>query len=188
MNAQLHHRATGPRDAAASADRQLLAGPRAAAAARALHAATAHHDPSTGRDAELARIVIEAATLNVDIDRVGEELHVFADRVELIDRTGNTLRRIPRDQLTAVKIRKRLRHATLTIRSPGATITMKGVDPADAEHVRDDLLGLTDPPAKASVALARLDELVDAGLLDRKDLATKRAEVLRGNKPIHRPA
>lgn len=129
--------------------------------------------------AELARVVIEAATRNVDVDRVGEELHVFADRVDLIDRNGQPLTRIPRDDLTAVKIRRRMRHATLTIRATNATIAMKGVDPADAERVRDDLLGLTEPPTRASAALARLDELAAAGLLERKDLAAKRAEVLR---------
>lgn len=181
MNASMRHRPAATRDTAATADRQLLAGPRAAAAARALRAITAEPTGPAEADTELARIVVEAVTLNVDVDRVGEELHVFDDRVDLIDRTGQPLRRIPRDQLTAVKIRKPLRHATITIRSNDATITMKGVDPADAELVRDDLLGLTEQPTRASAALARLDQLVDAGLLDRKDLAAKRAEVLRGH-------
>ena len=134
----------------------------------------------TNAPPELARIVIEASSLNLDVDHVGEELHVFATRVELVNRTGQPIRALPRDQLTAVKVRKRLKTATLTIRSANAgTITMKGVDPVDAESVRDELLDLTDTPRKASAALAHLDSLAAAGLLDDKDLATKRAQVMR---------
>ncbi len=186
MNAPLRHRRTAAspdtaRNAATEADRDLLAGPRAAAAQRALVAVTAATEPDENRPAaELARIVIEASSLNLDVDHVGEELHVFAARVELVDRTGRPIRAIARDCLTAVKVRKRLKTATLTIRAADAgTITLKGLDPTDAESVRDELLGLTDTPAKASAALQHLDALAASGMLDHKDLAAKRAQLLR---------
>ncbi len=172
---------TDPRNRAAEADRDLRAGSRAAAAQRALVAVDPAPEPTwSNAPPELARLVIEPSSLNLDVDHVGEELHVFAARVELVNRTGQPIRALPRDQLTAVKVRKRLKTATLTIRSSDAgTITMKGLDPADAESVRDELLGLTQTPAKASAALAHLDALAAAGLLDDKDLATKRAQVMR---------
>ncbi len=185
MNTPLRHRpTTAPdtaRNAATEADRDLLAGPRAAAAQRALVAVTGTTEPDRNRAVpELARIVIEASSLNLDVDHVGEELHVFAGHVELVNRTGRPIRTIPRDRLTAVKVRKRLKTATLTIRSADAgTITMKGLDPTDAESVRDELLGLTATPAKASTALQHLDELAAAGMLAPKDLAAKRAQLLR---------
>jgi hypothetical protein len=172
------------RDSAARADRRLLAGSRAAAARRALHdtAPTAPPRPAN-TPVELARIVVEASTLDLDVDRVGEELHVFAGRVELLDRTGRATRTVDRDQLTAVKVRKRLRSATLTIRSTGETIVMKGLDPNDAEAVRDDLLGLDRPPTRASEALQHLADLAAAGLLDDKDLAAKRSQLMRNTGP-----
>ncbi|GIU84998.1 MAG: hypothetical protein KatS3mg008_1773 [Acidimicrobiales bacterium] len=140
---------------------------------------------------------VKGSALNTDIDRIGEKILIFADRVELRDR-GNALKElISYVDLAAVEIHKRIMGPTLVIRSrSGTEITAKGLRPETAsgakamieKHARRARSGVpaegaatatqakrpSDPPVATPAELARmLAELHRAGLLSDAELAEK---------------
>ncbi len=113
--------------------------------------------PATRRDpavaaASAALAVADAApllevkpkSLNQDVDRIGDRLVVFKDRVELHDRAGTVRQSIRGDQITDVVVQKKFTGSAVTVESiDGTMIVAKGLRPEQAEEVRDLILRRT---------------------------------------------
>lgn len=95
------------------------------------HQPTKRPEPVGGAmGTEVPFMEVRGSALGTDIERIGEKILIFADRVELRDR-GNTIRQtIPYDQLARVVIQKRIMGPTLLIESTtGETVTAKALRP-----------------------------------------------------------
>ena len=137
---------------------------------------------------------VRPSTVASDLDRIGERLLVFEDRVELRDRLGRARRTIPGDQIADVVVAKRFTGTMITVEAgDGSTIQMKGLKPELGEEARDLIMRRTrrvgpapertDRPA-GPIAAAEHDDLLDklealhrAGVLSDAELAEKVAKV-----------
>jgi hypothetical protein len=73
---------------------------------------------------------VKGSALGTDIDRIGEKILIYADRVELRDRTNGVRQSIRYDQLAAVEVQKKMMGPTLLITSvAGGTMTAKALRP-----------------------------------------------------------
>src|SRR5690606_5347768 len=69
---------------------------------------------------------VRGSALGTDIERIGEKILIFADRVELRDRGNTTRQTIAYDELAKVEIQKKIMGPTLLIESvTGETMTAK---------------------------------------------------------------
>lgn len=151
---------------------------------------------------------VKPTPLKSDLDRIGDRLVVFKDRVELHDRNGGVRQTIRGDQITDVVVQKKFTGSAVTVESiDGTMIVAKGLRPEQAEEVRDLILRRTrrgdrpqstrpssTPPRPAPVIapevankaridaadlLRKLDDLHRAGVLTTAELDEKRALVAR---------
>lgn len=73
---------------------------------------------------------VKGSALGTDIDRIGEKILIFADRVELHDRNHSVRQTIQYDQLSQVEVQKKIMGPSLIITSvAGATMTAKALRP-----------------------------------------------------------
>jgi hypothetical protein len=73
---------------------------------------------------------VKGSALGTDIDRIGEKILIYADRVELRDRTNGVRQSIRYDQLAAVEVQKKMMGPSLVITSvAGGTMTAKALRP-----------------------------------------------------------
>ena len=152
-------------------------------------------------------MTVKGSKLGTDIDRIGERMLIFADRVELRDRHDQVTHTIRFDQLADVEIHKKILGPTLVVRSrTGAAITAKALRPElatgakamvqkHAERFRrgEGVAGQTrsttpvsgetpgneakESSQPGSVLLEMLQELHAAGILSDEELAAKQALV-----------
>jgi hypothetical protein len=95
------------------------------------------HQPLKGPDPRTAPMgtdvpfmEVKGSALATDIDRIGEKILIFADRVELRDRNNAVRQTIRYDQLAAVEVQKKLMGPALVIVSAaGVTMTAKALGP-----------------------------------------------------------
>jgi hypothetical protein len=84
-----------------------------------------------------ALLEVKPSPLNTDIDRIGERLVIFNDRVELRDRNDRVRQVIKGDDITDVVVHRKFTGATVTVESlDGTSIVAKGLRPDQAEEVR----------------------------------------------------
>jgi hypothetical protein len=145
-------------------------------------------DPTNHLSADVV-LEVRPATRNLDVDRVGEHLMIFDDRVELRDRYGRVVRSIAVNAVSGVRTRRRLGSVSVSI-DGGAQgqISMRGVHPDQAERLQQ-LLGRVPIPSHPDVdddrlpshaeVLRQLDALARIGLFDQRELAEKRALLAR---------
>jgi hypothetical protein len=130
----------------------------------------AHAPQSSRPDGVL--IELRPSPLGADFDHFGDQLLVFADRIELRDRTDRVRQSIASDEVTDVSVQRRFTGAVLTIEAlDGDPIVVKGVKPEQADQVAA-LVGthsrlaaaglLDDDPAPA---LSEDDDLPEASAL-----------------------
>jgi hypothetical protein len=103
-------------------------------AAPAPHQPTKRPEPGAApMGTEMPFMEVRGSALGTDIDRIGEKILIFADRVELRDR-GNTVKQtIDYAQLAGVTIQKKIMGPTLLVQSrTGATMTAKALRPETA--------------------------------------------------------
>ncbi len=146
---------------------------------------------------------VRGSALGTDVEHIWQKILIFANRVELHDRSGVVLQTIRYDQLADVEIHRKLLGQTLLIRSDArAEITAKALRPelatgakamiekhakrfrASQVHPPSDSAGrATEAPAAFADSAGRpalqgmLDQLHRAGILTDEELAAK-CEVL----------
>jgi hypothetical protein len=133
-----------------------------------------------------AVLELRPTVLATDIDRIGDQLVVMKDRLELRDRHGGLRRTLAIADITDVQVQRRLTSAVLVISTRTATdMVVKGLRPESAESARLAILDLR--PSVVPV-LDQLDEralvraileLHRAGVLDDREAADKTALVAR---------
>jgi hypothetical protein len=129
---------------------------------------------------------LRPTVLATDIDRIGDQLVVRKDRLELRDRHNGLRRTLAIADIVDVQIQRRLTSAALVVITRTATdMVIKGLRPESAESARQAILDLR--PAEMPY-LDQLDErslmraileLHRAGLLDDVEMAEKTALVAR---------
>ncbi len=129
---------------------------------------------------------LRPTVLATDIDRLGDQLVVMRDRLELRDRHNGLRRTLALADITDVQVQRRLTSAVLLVSTRNGTdMAIKGLRPEAAEAARDAILKLR---PVAMPVLAQLDErslmraiveLHRAGVLDDDELAEKTALVSR---------
>lgn len=73
---------------------------------------------------------VRGSALGTDIDRIGEKILIFADRVEVRDRNHTVRQTIPYDELASVEVQKKIMGPSLVITSVGgATMQAKALRP-----------------------------------------------------------
>jgi hypothetical protein len=117
---------------------------------------------------------VRGSALGTDIERIGEKILIFADRVELRDR-GNTVRQtIAYTELAGVVIQKKIMGPTLVIESTGGeTMTAKALRPELAtgakamieKHARRRRGGPSEPVGEPALAMADTAPSAGSGTL-----------------------
>ncbi|MCX7620540.1 MAG: hypothetical protein N2037_06810 [Acidimicrobiales bacterium] len=168
-------------------------------------AQTGDREPETPTGALLE---VKPSPLSTDIDRIGERLVIFNDRVELRDRNDRVRQVIKGDDITDVVVHRKFTGAWVTVESlDGTSIVAKGLRPDQAEEIRTIIqrrtrqarpapkdrpkptvaLGTEPTPAKSATPtridaeelIAKLVDLHEAGILTTEELETKKALVAR---------
>ena len=129
---------------------------------------------------------LRPTVLATDIDRVGDQLVVMRDRLELRDRHGGLRRTVGLADIDDVQIHRRLSSAVLLVTTRTSTdMIIKGLRPEAAESARETIMTLRpleDPFANQiddRSLMRNLVELHRAGILDDTELAAKTAMVDR---------
>lgn len=167
---------------------------------------TIDRTPATTSQGETPLMEVKPSPMASDIDRIGERLVIFADRVELHERSGRVRQSISGDQIADVVVARRFTGHVVTVEAgDGTTLQAKGLRPEQAEEIRDLIMrrtrrtgpapdrpdrpaGAPTPGAPAAAGarpasfdtkglLAKLDDLHRAGVLTDAELAEKRAVV-----------
>ena len=147
-----------------------------------VHAAAAAQRPRPERPV----MELRPTVLATDIDRIGDQLVVMKDRLELRDRHGGLRRTLALADIEDVQVQRRLTSAVLVVSARTSTdMVIKSLRPDAAESARETILRLR--PADGAVpgqvderALMRaIVELHRAGVLDDTELAEKTALVTR---------
>ncbi len=126
---------------------------------------------------------LRPTVLATDVDRIGDQLVVLTDRLELRDRHGGLRRHLVLSDIVDVQVQRRLTSAVLVVHTRTATdMVIKGLRPEAAEEARAAILRLCPPepvlPTLDDRALLRaIVELHRAGVLDDIELAEKTALV-----------
>jgi hypothetical protein len=129
---------------------------------------------------------LRPTVLATDIDRIGDQLVVMKDRLELRDRHGGLRRTLAIADIVDVGIQRRLTSAVLVVTTRTATdMVIKGLRPEAAESARQAILDLR-PAEPAHVdhldersLMRAILELHRAGVLDDLEMADKTALVAR---------
>ena len=80
---------------------------------------------------------VRSSPLGADLERLGDHLVVFGDRLELRDRTGRIRRLLHDGDITDVAVQRKFTGAVLTVESgTGEAIVVKGIKPEQADQVR----------------------------------------------------
>jgi hypothetical protein len=129
---------------------------------------------------------LRPTVLATDIDRIGDQLVVMKDRLELRDRHGGLRRTLALADIDDVVVQRRLTSAVLVVSTRTATdLVIKGLRPDAADSARETILQLRPEEVPAlgdqdERALMRaIVELHRAGVLDDTELADKTALVAR---------
>ena len=129
---------------------------------------------------------LRPTVLATDIDRVGDQLVVMRDRLELRDRHGGLRRTVALADINDVQIQRRLTSAVLLVTTRTSTdMIIKGLRPEAAESARETIMTLRPledpfPNQFDDRSLMRsIVELHRAGILDDAELAAKTAMVDR---------
>ena len=129
---------------------------------------------------------LRPTVLATDIDRVGDQLVVMRDRLELRDRHGGLRRTVALADINDVQIQRRLTSAVLLVTTRTSTdMIIKGLRPEAAESARETIMTLRpieDPfPVQFDdrSLMRSIVELHRAGILDDTELAAKTALVDR---------
>jgi hypothetical protein len=151
--------------------------------------------PTVTSGGETPLMEIKPSTMASDIDRIGERLVIFEDRVELHERHGRVRQAIAGDQIADVVVAKRFTGHQVTVEAgDGTTIQLKGLRPEQAEEIRELIMRHTrrtgpaperatrpagaptaPEPIDAADLLGKLDDLHRAGVLTAAELAEKQA-------------
>ena len=130
--------------------------------------------------ANLPVMELRPTVLATDIDRVGDQLVVMRDRLELRDRHGGLRRTVALADIDDVQIQRRLSSAVLLVTTRTSTdMIIKGLRPEAAESARETIMTLRPledpfPNEYDDRSLMRcLAELHRAGILDDTELAAK---------------
>jgi hypothetical protein len=123
---------------------------------------------------------LRPTVLATDIDRIGDQLVVMKDRLELRDRHGGLRRTLALADIDDVQVQRRLTSAVLVVSTRTTTdMAIKGLRPEAAEAAREAILNLR--PVETSF-LAQLDEralmraiveLHRAGVLDETAMVAR---------------
>jgi len=157
--------------------------PRGGPAARATGALAAAAQRSRPEEPVME---LRPTVVATDIDRVGDQLVVLRDRLELRDRYGTVRRTLDLDDIELVQVHRRLTSAALEITTRVATdLVIKGLRPESAEAARRAISELR-PHGRAAgsevderTLVRALLDLHHAGILDDAELAAKKALVAR---------
>jgi hypothetical protein len=102
----------------------------ASAAAPAPHRPQTGPEPSTPMGTDVPFMEVKGSALGTDIDRIGEKILIFADRVELRDRNHSVRQTIHYHELAQIEVQKKIMGPSLVITSrDGATMTAKALRP-----------------------------------------------------------
>ena len=143
----------------------------------------------TGRskpDRDDAVLELRPTVLATDVDRIGDQLVVLKDRLELRDRHGGLRRALAIADVVDVQVQRRLTSAVLVVSTRTATdMVVKGLRPETAETAQLAILDLRPTPAAAVATvdepalLRAVMELHRAGVLDDREVADKTALIGR---------
>jgi hypothetical protein len=112
--------------------------PSAPAPAAAADGATIDRAPTANVGGEVPLMEIKPSPVASDIDRIGERLVIFEDRVELHDRAGKVRDVIRGDQIADVVVARRFTGHVVTVEAgDGSMIQAKGLRPEQAEEIRE---------------------------------------------------
>jgi hypothetical protein len=124
--------------------------------------------------------------LATDVDRIGDQLIVLKDRLELRDRHNGLRRTVDISDIVDIEIQHRLTSAVLVVTTrTGSDMVIKGLRPDSAESARRTILDLVpDEPAlppgvDERVLVKAILDLHRAGVLDDTEAAEKTATVAR---------
>jgi hypothetical protein len=134
-----------------------------------------------------AEILFEATASSVgDVDEAGKSLVVLTDAVELRERDGQVVVRVPIGDVRTVDIRRRLASTTVVVVADDHDpLELRGLRPALARDLRDAIAALLVPEHRDGAAtptveaLRRLDDLARKGLLSDKELIQRRSQLAR---------
>jgi len=136
--------------------------------------------------AERSVMELRPTVLATDMDRLGDQLVVMHDRLELRDRHNGLRRTVALGDISDVQVQRRLTSAVLVVSTRLATdMVIKGLRPEAAEAAREAILKLRPPdPLPIETVDERslmraIVELHRAGVLDDDELAEKTAKVAR---------
>jgi hypothetical protein len=153
--------------------------------ATATLAAAAHRSKSEEPVMELRPTVVAT-----DIDRVGDQLVVLRNRLELRDRYGTVRRTLDFVDIETVRVHRKSTSAVLEITTRVATdLVIKGLRPESADAAQRAIEELcpsgtpTEPEADERTLVRALLDLHRAGVLDEAELAAKKALVAQA---VHR--
>ena len=112
---------------------------------------------------------VRSSPLGADIEHLGDHLVVYADRVELRDRTDRVRRRLRDREISQVSVQRKFTGAVLTVEAgTGDPIVLKGIKPDQADEVARLIQTRlrqgrpADPrPEVAARATARLDGVTE---------------------------
>ena len=90
--------------------------------------------PSSPR--EIPLIELRTSPLGAEIDHLGDRLLVFADRVELRDRTDRVRQTLRGDDITDVVIQRKFTGAVVSVESTSETIVARGIKPEQADQAQ----------------------------------------------------
>ena len=129
---------------------------------------------------------IHPTVLATDVDRIGDQLIVLKDRLELRDRHNGLRRTVDIADIVDIEIQHRLTSAVLVITTRTATdMVIKGLRPDTAESARHAILDLLPdepglpPGIDERVLVKAILDLHRAGVLDDAEAAEKTALVAR---------
>lgn len=129
---------------------------------------------------------IHPTVLATDVDRIGDQLIVLKDRLELRDRHNGLRRTVNIADIVGIEIQHRLTSAVLVITTRTATdMVIKGLRPDTAESARHAILDLLPdepglpPGIDERVLVKAILDLHRAGVLDDAEAAEKTALVAR---------
>lgn len=143
-------------------------------------------DKSRKADAPEPVMQIHPTVLATDVDRIGDQLIVLKDRLELRDRHNGLRRTVRIADIVDIEIQHRLTSAVLVITTRTATdMVIKGLRPDTAESARHAILDLLPdepglpPGIDERILVKAILDLHRAGVLDDDEAAEKTALVAR---------
>ncbi len=200
MSDDVNRSVRSAQDAASVADAAILEEQRRLAAERLLSDASSSDETSSKGNSSKGVItedataedrgipLFEAVTspLGGDVDAAGDRLIVWQDRVEHFDGKGRLRESVPLDDIDEVVVKKRLTSAVLSVNGAGGVqLRIKGVKSSSATRFRDavatiKLVGAAESGGSSTAtALKQLDRLAAIGLLTDKEIAEKRAMLVK---------